>query len=149
MDDRSTAPFRPGAARLAKRNLRTLEHVEIHPDRVDQWLRRTRITKVDLVDRSRVAEVGAEVRALVDRTGMAGAPSVTVSGATGAGLPALREQLVRLVIILKKDANVQVVINQLWRYTPLQSTLHALNIVLVNRVPKTLNLAQLIAQFFR
>ncbi len=60
-----------------------------------------------------------------------------------------REQLVRLVIILKRDANVQVVINQLWRYTPLQSTIHALNIVLVNRVPKTLNLAQLIEQFVR
>ncbi len=60
-----------------------------------------------------------------------------------------REQLVRLVIILKKDANVQVVINQLWRYTPLQSTIHALNIVLVNRVPKTLNLKQLIEQFVR
>ena len=37
------------AARLAKRNLRGIEHVEIYPDRVDQWLRMTRITKVDLV----------------------------------------------------------------------------------------------------
>ena len=37
------------AARLAKRNLRALQHVEIHPDRVDQWLRQTRITRVDLV----------------------------------------------------------------------------------------------------
>ena len=60
-----------------------------------------------------------------------------------------REKLVRLVIVLKKDANVQVVMNQLWRYTPLQSTLHALNIVLVNRLPKTLNLKQLIELFVR
>lgn len=37
------------AARLAKRNLRALQHVEVHPDRVDQWLRQTRITRVDLV----------------------------------------------------------------------------------------------------
>jgi DNA gyrase subunit A len=58
-----------------------------------------------------------------------------------------REKLVRLVIILKKDANAQVVMNQLWQYTPLQSSIHALNIVLVNRVPKTLNLKQLIEQF--
>lgn len=58
-----------------------------------------------------------------------------------------RDKMVRLVIELKKDANVQVVQNQLWKYTPLQSTLHALNIVLVNRVPKTLNLRQLIEQF--
>ncbi|HQL54634.1 MAG TPA: DNA gyrase subunit A, partial [Phycisphaerae bacterium] len=60
-----------------------------------------------------------------------------------------RERLVRLVIVLKKDANAQVVMNQLWQYTPLQSTLHALNIVLVNRVPRTLNLRQLIDHFVR
>ncbi len=60
-----------------------------------------------------------------------------------------RESLVRLVIVLKKDANAQVVMNQLWQYTPLQSTIHALNIVLVNRVPRTLNLRQLIEQFVR
>ncbi len=60
-----------------------------------------------------------------------------------------RKQLVRLVIELKKDANVQVVKNQLWRYTPLQSSLHAINIVLVNRVPKTLSLKQLIDCFIR
>ncbi len=60
-----------------------------------------------------------------------------------------RAQLVRLVIVLKKDANAQVVMNQLWQYTPLQSAIHALNIVLVNRVPKTLNLRQLIEQFVR
>ncbi|MBU0640069.1 MAG: DNA gyrase subunit A [Planctomycetes bacterium] len=58
-----------------------------------------------------------------------------------------RQQMVRLVITLKKDANVQVVINQLWKYTPLQMNIHAINIVLVNRVPRTLNLRQLIEQF--
>lgn len=60
-----------------------------------------------------------------------------------------REQLVRLVIVLKKDANAQVVMNQLWQYTPLQSTLHALHIVLVNRVPRTLSFKQLIEHFIR
>lgn len=58
-----------------------------------------------------------------------------------------RKHMVRLVIVLKKDANAKVLMNQLWRYTPLQSALHALNIVLVNRVPKTLNLKQLIQHF--
>jgi DNA gyrase subunit A len=58
-----------------------------------------------------------------------------------------RKQLVRLVITLKKDANIQVVINQLWKYTPLESTLHAMNVVLVNRVPRTLGLRQLIDHF--
>jgi DNA gyrase subunit A len=60
-----------------------------------------------------------------------------------------REQMVRLVIPLKKDANVQVTINQLWRYTPLESNIHAINVVLVNRVPRTLGLKQLIERFVR
>lgn len=58
-----------------------------------------------------------------------------------------REALVRLVITLKRDANVNVIINQLWQYTPLQMNIHANNVVLVNRVPKTLNLKQLIEQY--
>ncbi len=58
-----------------------------------------------------------------------------------------RDKLVRLVLALKKDANPNVVINQLWKYTPLQSNVHAMNIVLVNRVPRTLSLKQLIEQF--
>ncbi|MFQ5806823.1 MAG: DNA gyrase subunit A [Phycisphaerae bacterium] len=60
-----------------------------------------------------------------------------------------RKQMVRLVITLKKDANVDVIINQLWKYTPLQSNIHAINVVLVNRVPRTLNLKQLIEHFVR
>ena len=58
-----------------------------------------------------------------------------------------REALVRLVISLKRDANVNVVMNQLWEYTPLQSTIHVMNVVLVNRVPKELNLKQLIEHY--
>jgi DNA gyrase subunit A len=58
-----------------------------------------------------------------------------------------RQQMVRLVITLKKDANAGVIINQLWRYTPLQTNIHALNVVLVNRVPKTLGFKQLIERF--
>jgi DNA gyrase subunit A len=60
-----------------------------------------------------------------------------------------RSALVRLVISLKKDANIDVVINQLWQYTPLQSNVTALNIALVNRVPRTLSLKQLIELFIQ
>lgn len=58
-----------------------------------------------------------------------------------------RESLVRLVISLKKDANPDVIVNQLWKYTPLQSNIHAMNIVLVNRVPRTLSFRQLLQHF--
>lgn len=60
-----------------------------------------------------------------------------------------RQRLVRLVVTLKRDVDPQVVINQLWRYTPLQSNIHVMNVVLVNRVPRTLNLKQLIEHFIQ
>ncbi|TWT45975.1 DNA gyrase subunit A [Phycisphaerae bacterium RAS1] len=60
-----------------------------------------------------------------------------------------RDKLVRLVISLRKDANVNVVINQLYKFTPLQTNLHVINIVLVNRVPRTLTFRQLIEHFVR
>lgn len=37
------------AAKLARRNLRDIPHVEVVPERVDQWLRATRVTRADLV----------------------------------------------------------------------------------------------------
>ncbi|MCH7872627.1 MAG: DNA gyrase subunit A, partial [Planctomycetes bacterium] len=58
-----------------------------------------------------------------------------------------RDALVRVVISLKRDANVDVIMNQLWKYTPLQSNVSVINIALVNRVPKTLTLKQLIEYF--
>ena len=50
----------------------------------------------------------------------------------------------RLVIELKRDANVDVVINQLYQHTPLQSSFSIINIALVNRQPRTLNLRELL-----
>ncbi len=58
-----------------------------------------------------------------------------------------RTAMVRCVITLKRDANVPVIINQLWEYTPLQSNIHGMNIVLVNRRPVTLGLRQLIQYY--
>ncbi len=55
----------------------------------------------------------------------------------------------RIVIILKKEANSNVVLNQLLKYTQLQSSFNVNNIALVNGRPRTLNLKQLIAYFVR
>jgi len=60
-----------------------------------------------------------------------------------------REKLVRLVLPLKKDGNPDVIINQLWHHTPLQTNIHAINIVLVNRAPVTLSFKQLIEQYIK
>jgi len=53
----------------------------------------------------------------------------------------------RIIIILKKDATANVVLNKLLKYTQLQSAFNVNNIALVNGRPKTLNLKQLIQYF--
>ncbi len=58
-----------------------------------------------------------------------------------------RKHAVRIEIELKTGGNDEVVTNQLFRYTPLQSNYHIMNIALDGRQPKTLTLKQMIHLF--
>ncbi|GCD80409.1 DNA gyrase subunit A [Schleiferia thermophila] len=53
----------------------------------------------------------------------------------------------RVVYVLKKDAIPNVVLNHLYKYTPLQSTFSVNNIALVNGRPMLVNLKELIQHF--
>ena len=53
----------------------------------------------------------------------------------------------RVVIILKKDATSNVVLNKLFKYTQLQSSFNVNNIALVRGRPRSLNLKQLLRHF--
>ena len=55
----------------------------------------------------------------------------------------------RIVIILKHDAVASVVLNNLYKYTPLQSTFAVNSIALVDGRPRTLNLKEQIKYFVR
>ncbi len=55
----------------------------------------------------------------------------------------------RIVIILKKDATSNIVLNNLYKYTQLQSTFAVNNIALVNGRPKVLTLKLLIRYFVK
>lgn len=55
----------------------------------------------------------------------------------------------RIVIILKKDTNSNIVLNKLLNLTQLQTSFNVNNIALVNGRPRTLNLKQLIVYFVR
>lgn len=50
----------------------------------------------------------------------------------------------RIVIELKREANAQVILNQLFNYTQMQETFSVNNLALVNNQPRTLNLRELI-----
>lgn len=56
---------------------------------------------------------------------------------------------VRVVIKLKKDANANVVLNMLFKYTQLQASFSVNNVALVNGRPRTLSLKELIKYFVR
>ncbi|MGB4094496.1 MAG: DNA gyrase subunit A [Bacteroidales bacterium] len=51
---------------------------------------------------------------------------------------------IRVVIDLRRDANANVILNSLYKFSPLQSSFSINNIALVNGKPETLNLIQLI-----
>jgi len=53
----------------------------------------------------------------------------------------------RVVVELRRDAVAQVVINQLYKYSELQTSYGINNVALVNGRPRTLNLKDLIAEF--
>jgi DNA gyrase subunit A len=53
----------------------------------------------------------------------------------------------RIVIIMKKDASAHVVLNNLLKYTQLQTSFNVNNIALVKGRPRTLNLKQIITYF--
>lgn len=54
---------------------------------------------------------------------------------------------IRVVIELKKDAIPQLVLNKLYSYTQLQDTVGVIMLALVNGVPKTLTLKQMLEQY--
>ncbi|MBQ5418381.1 MAG: DNA topoisomerase 4 subunit A, partial [Oscillospiraceae bacterium] len=56
---------------------------------------------------------------------------------------------VRIVIELKKDANAQVVLNKLYNFTQLQDTVGVIMLALVNGVPKILDLKQILEEYIK
>jgi DNA gyrase subunit A len=53
----------------------------------------------------------------------------------------------RIVVELKKDSDPEIVLNKLWRYTPLQTTFAIANIALVNSRPETLTIRDMLVHF--
>ena len=58
-----------------------------------------------------------------------------------------RKHPVRIELGLRKDANEDVIINQLFRYTPLQTNLTVMNVALVDRRPRLLSLKEMMSHY--
>ena len=55
----------------------------------------------------------------------------------------------RINIELRRDANANVVLNQLYKHTQLQDTFGVIMLALVNNEPKTLNLKEMLTYYIR
>ena len=110
-------------------------------------------TEIEISDSGRETIVVTEIPYMVNKREMIEKIAELVENKKIDGISYINDETtmkgVRIVIRLKKDANSNVVLNTLFKYTPLQSSFSVNNVALVNGRPRTLNLKQLIKYFVR
>ena len=110
-------------------------------------------TDIEVSDSGRETIVVTEIPYMVNKREMIEKIAELVENKRIDGISYINDETtmkgVRIVIKLKKDANSNVVLNTLFKYTPLQSSFSVNNVALVNGRPRTLNLKQLIKYFVR
>ena len=110
-------------------------------------------TEIEVSDSGRETIVVTEIPYMVNKREMIEKIAELVETKKVDGIAYINDETtmkgVRIVIRLKKDANSNVVLNMLYKYSPLQSSFSVNNVALVNGRPRTLNLKQLIKYFVR
>ena len=110
-------------------------------------------TEIEVSDSGRETIVVTEIPYMVNKREMIEKIAELVENKKIDGIAYINDETtmkgVRIVIRLKKDANSNVVLNTLFKYTPLQSSFSVNNVALVNGRPRTLNLKQLIKYFVK
>ena len=110
-------------------------------------------TEIEVSDSGRETIVVTEIPYMVNKREMIEKIAELVETKKIEGIAYITDETtmkgVRIVIRLKKDANANVVLNMLYKYSPLQSSFSVNNVALVNGRPRTLNLKQLIKYFVR
>ena len=110
-------------------------------------------TDIEVSDSGRETIVVTEIPYMVNKREMIEKIAELVESKKIEGISYINDETtmkgVRIVIKLKKDANSNVVLNTLFKYTPLQSSFSVNNVALVNGRPRTLNLKDLIKYFVR
>lgn len=109
------------------------------------------VTDIVEIRKNRMAIIISEIPYQVSRDRVMEKTADLVRNKTIVGIADLRDETdrngTRLVVELKKDANPQVILNQLFKLTQLEDTFSVNNVALVDGVPRTLNLAQLVHHY--
>ena len=110
-------------------------------------------TEIEVSDSGRETIVVTEIPYMVNKREMIEKIAEMVESKKIEGIAYINDETtmkgVRIIIRLKKDANSNVVLNTLFKYTHLQSSFSVNNVALVNGRPRTLNLKDLIKYFVK
>jgi DNA gyrase subunit A len=98
----------------------------------------TKIIVTDLPFQTSVEAIEQKIHELVSSRVIEGITSADNASAGGE---------TRLVITLKRDANANVILNNLFKHTPMQVNFAVNTVALVDGVPRTLDLAQLVGYY--
>jgi DNA gyrase subunit A len=110
------------------------------------------VTEIEELPRGRTAIIVRELPYMASQDRILEKIALLVNEKKLSGISDLRNESssrtgTRLVIELKRDAVPQVVLNQLFKMTQLQDTFGVNNVALVDGVPRTLNIAQMIGHY--
>ncbi len=122
------------AMRTGRGSIKLRATAEIEEGRAGE----TRIVVSEMPYQTSIASVSKKIEDLVragDLDGIAEAQDDSSGGKT------------RLVIRLKRDANANVVLNNLFKQTPMQTTFSVNAVALVDGVPRTLNIAEMLTHY--
>ena len=108
-------------------------------------------TEVESTKRGRERIIVTEIPYMVVKTTIVSKIADCVHSGTVPEIADVRDESdrhgLRIVIELKKDADSEIVLNKLYRYTSLQTTFAIANIALVNNQPETLNIREMLQCF--
>ncbi len=109
------------------------------------------VTDVVEMKRGRMGIIVSEIPYQVSRDRIMEKIADLVRNKTVAGIADLRDESdrngTRLVVELRKDANPQVVLNQLYKHTQLEENFSVNTVALVDAVPRTLNVADMVHHY--
>ena len=105
---------------------------------IDEGRRGQEIVVTEIPYQTSVGSIAGRIAELANTKQLEGIRNIVDASAQGK---------TRLVIELKPSANANVVLNNLWKHTPLQSFFPVNMVALVDGVPRTLNLAQAISAY--
>jgi len=111
---------------------------------------RSRVS-IEEYGKNKEALIITEIPYQVNKAEMIKKMAELVKAETIKGISEIRDESdkdgVRVVIELKKDVNAQTILNLLFKHTPLESSFSINAIAIVNGVPRTLNLKEIISHF--